>query len=92
MTDLFKHIRESHSAFHDLGPRSDDIVRVLRALATILDTLNPLRNKASVAHPNSTLLPEPEALLVINVARLILHYVNEKIAQSSTDKLGNYGP
>src|SRR5438874_7834475 len=40
LTDLFKQFREGHPAFRDLGPRSDDIVRVLRALASILDTLN----------------------------------------------------
>ncbi len=79
LTDLFKQIREKHPAFRNLGPRSDDIIRVLRALATILDSFNPLRNKASIAHPNPVLLPETEAMLVINTARTILHYVDEKI-------------
>lgn len=79
LTDLFKQVREGHPAFLDMGPRSEDILRVLRALATILDSLNPLRNKASVAHPNPALLPEPEAMLVINAARSILHYVDEKV-------------
>lgn len=84
LTDLFKQIREGHPAFRDLGPRSDDILRVLRALATILDTLNPLRNKASVAHPNPALLPEPEAMLAINAARSILHYMDEKVHRHAT--------
>jgi len=84
LTDLFKQIREWHPAFRDLGPRSDDILRVLRALATILDSLNPLRNKASVAHPNLVLLPEPEAMLAINTARSILHYVDEKVHRHAT--------
>jgi hypothetical protein len=44
-----------------------------------VDALNPLRNKASVAHANPVLLPEPEAMLVINAARSILHYVDEKV-------------
>lgn len=79
LTDLFKLAREHHPAFRDLGPRSDDILKVLRAIATILDSLNPLRNKASVAHPNPALLPEPEAMLVINAARSILHYLDEKV-------------
>ena len=79
LTDMFKQVREGHPAFQDLGPRSEDILRVLRALATILDSLNPLRNKASVAHANPKLLPEPEAMLVINAARSILHYVDEKV-------------
>lgn len=84
LTDLFKQIREKHPAFRDLGPRSDDILRVLRALATILDTLNPLRNKASVAHPNPTLLAEPEAMLAINAARSILHYIDERVHRHAT--------
>jgi len=79
LTDLFKHLREAHPAFRDLGPRSDDVLRVFRALGTILDSLNPLRNRASVAHPNPSLLPEPEALLVVNVGRTILRYVDEKV-------------
>jgi hypothetical protein len=79
LTELFKMIRERHPAFTDVGPRSEEITRVLRALANILDSLNPLRNKASVAHPNQALLPEPEAMLVINAARSILHYLDEKI-------------
>lgn len=79
LTDMFKQVRAGHPAFHDLGPRSEDILRVLRALATILDSLNPLRNKASVAHANPELLPEAEAMLVINAARSILHYVDEKV-------------
>lgn len=79
LTEVFKQIRESHPAFSNLGPRSDEILRIIRALATILDAFNTLRNRASVAHPNSELLPEPEAMLVINSARSILHYIDQKI-------------
>jgi hypothetical protein len=85
LTELFKQIRAAHPAFCDLGPRRDDILRVLQALATILDSLNPLRNKASVAHPNVALLPQPEAMLVINAARTILHYVDEKVYLQKSD-------
>jgi len=87
LTVLFKQIREEHPSFRNLGPRSDDILRVLRALATILDTFNPLRNKASVAHPNLELLPEPEAMLVINAARTIFHYVDEKVYRHENSSL-----
>ncbi|MBI2059334.1 MAG: abortive infection family protein [Nitrospirae bacterium] len=84
LTDLFKQLRERHPAFRDLGPRSGDILRVLRALGSILDTLNPLRNKASLAHPNPVLLPGPEAMLAINAALSILHYVDEKVHRNAT--------
>jgi hypothetical protein len=79
LPELFKKLRDDHPAFQDLGPRAGDIIRVLRSLGAILDTLNPLRNKASVAHPNPKLLPEPEAMLVINSVRTILHYLDEKV-------------
>jgi len=92
LTELFKQIRESHPAFRELGPRSEEIIRILRALATILDSLNPLRNKASIAHPNPALLPEPEAMLVINAARSILHYVDEKVYRYEVGGASGYDP
>lgn len=78
-TELLKRLRGAHPKLTDLGPRSGDIARVLNACATILDALNPLRNQASVAHPNSQLLPTPEALLVINVSRTLLQYLDAKL-------------
>ncbi len=43
-----------------------------------MDVLNPIRNSASMAHPNADLLEDPEAMLVINAARTILHYIDAK--------------
>ena len=48
-------------------------------MATILDSMNSLRNRASVAHPNESLLEDPEAMLVINSARTVLHYIDAKM-------------
>jgi hypothetical protein len=53
----------------------------LGAMAVIVDALSPLRNRASVAHPNKDLLEQPEAMLVINTVRTLLHYVNGKVSQ-----------
>lgn len=79
VTELFKVVREHHPALQDLGARSEDIIKVLRALSTVIDALNPIRNRASVAHPNEELLDEPEAVLVINAIRTLLQYVDSKI-------------
>jgi hypothetical protein len=76
---LFNWIRASHSAFIAAGPRADDITKILRAMSTVMDVLNPIRNNASVAHPNENLLEEAEAKLVINAARTILHYIDAKL-------------
>lgn len=50
-------------------------------IATILDALNPIRNSASVAHPNLDLLSEADAMLAINAARTILHYVEARVQE-----------
>ncbi len=79
LTSLLKLLREGHTAFTRLGPRPNDVMVVLRALATIVDKLNPLRNNTSVAHPNTDLLPPEEAMLVVNVVRTLLHYLDAKL-------------
>ncbi len=69
MNQLFKELRSAHPALADVGVRGGDVNRVLGSMATILDALNPVRNNASVAHPNEQLIGEAEATLVINTVR-----------------------
>lgn len=71
---------EKHSALRDLGPRSDDIKRILRTSGAIVDAFGTLRNRASLAHPNEELLGQDEALLVINIARSLLRYFDAKLS------------
>ena len=44
--------------------------------------MNPIRNRASVAHPNAVLLDETDARLVINAGRTIFHYLSAKVNAS----------
>lgn len=83
MTKALKLLRQSHPALAASGPRADDISRVLGAMATVLDSLNPLRNNASVAHPNEELLDEPEAHLAINAARTVFAFLDAKVGATS---------
>ncbi len=78
ITDLLKVLRENHPALRPRGPRQADIDAIMRALASIVHVLNPVRNRASVAHPNEMLLEEAEAMLVINSVRTLLHYLNAR--------------
>jgi hypothetical protein len=80
MSGLFALIRKQHPAFGDTGPRNDDLVKIFRAMSGIMDAMNPIRNEGSMAHPSKELLDPPEAALVINMARTILHYVDSKVA------------
>ncbi len=78
MNQLFKELRSAHPALADVGVRGGDVNRVLGSMATILDALNPVRNNASVAHPNEQLIGEAEATLVINTVRTLLNYLEDK--------------
>lgn len=77
---LFTLIRAQHPAFATPGPRAQDITLILRAMNSIMDVLNPIRNNASAAHPNRDLLEPAEAMLVINITRTMLHYIDAKLS------------
>jgi hypothetical protein len=81
MNRALKLLRQNHAGLAASGPRAEDITRVLGAMATVLDSLNPLRNNASVAHPNEELLDEPEAHLAINAARTVFAYLDAKVGR-----------
>jgi len=81
LTTVFKALRAGHPALQEQGPRHQDIRKVLNSSAAILDALDPVRNRASVAHPNEELLAEPEAMLVVNVGRTLLNYLDAKLGE-----------
>lgn len=82
LTTLFKVIKQEHPAFQQT-PHSVEAARVVNGFASILDAFNTARNRGSVAHPNEELLPEAEAMLMINASRTILHYLDAKLGVSS---------
>jgi len=80
MVALLRKLEAGHPKLADLGPRAQDIKTILTASASILDALLPVRNQASVAHPNAALLGEDEARLIINVGRTLLNYLDAKLS------------
>jgi Abortive infection C-terminus len=80
MVALLKKLRNEHPKLRSDGPRDQDIERILNASGSILDVLNPVRNNASVAHPNAELLGRAEAELVVNVGRSLLAYLDAKVS------------
>lgn len=79
ITELYKCLRENVPEIRGLGERSEDMNKMLRSLTSVLDALNPIRNRASVAHANDALIGEAEARLVINIVSSVLHYFDEKL-------------
>ncbi len=76
---LLKTLLEQHPAFADLGPRGQEVRRMVRTSASIIDAMGTLRNRASLAHPNEELLDHDEAYLVINLARSLLRFLDAKL-------------
>ena len=79
VTELYKVIRKNVTDIKELGERSEDLNKMLRSLMSVLDALNPIRNRASIAHPNENLLGEEEAMFVINIISSVLHYLDAKL-------------
>lgn len=76
---LVKKVVEKHTKF--LVPNKEhEIKNILKNMASISDSLNPIRNSGSLAHPNENLLEDAEANLVINCIRTLLIYFNSKLS------------
>jgi hypothetical protein len=79
ITTLYKILRAQHPKLSMGAVRAQDVDRVLKTMASIVDVLNPLRNNSSMAHPNDDRLEAAEARLVIDATKTMLHYLDEKL-------------
>ena len=76
---LLAHLRQHHPKLGSPATHGEEVNQILNSFASVLHVLNPIRNQASVAHPNQNLLAEPEAMLVVNAARTILNYLEARL-------------
>ncbi|WP_082814760.1 abortive infection family protein [Collimonas fungivorans] len=81
MTSVFKKFREQHPKLLYDGPRSNEVGMVFKGAATIIEAVNTLRNNASVAHPNEEVMPQAEAMFLINLIRSLLHFIEMKVRE-----------
>jgi hypothetical protein len=82
ITALLRKLRAGDPRLQDVGPRADEVTRVLNSFGAILDAMNTLRNQASVAHANEELLEEAEAHLVVNAGHSILAYLDARLSET----------
>jgi len=78
MTELFKAVVK-HPKLSTAASHSEKIERILKAFAAALDAVNQVRNRGSMAHANEALVDEADALLVVNAARTILRYLDDRL-------------
>ena len=80
LTEVFKVLRERFPQFAQSIPHDSEAKRVFGSLAAALDSLNTIRNRGTLAHPNELLLKPAEAMLYINLSRAVLSYIEAKIS------------
>jgi len=54
------------------------VTKTLRGAQKVVDALETFRNEHSLAHPQN-MLPQPEALFVINVTQAMLRYIDSRL-------------
>jgi len=79
LTYIFKILREKFPEFATNILYDNEAKRVFGSMASALDSLNTIRNRATLAHPSELLLEDPEAKLYINLSWAILAYIESKI-------------
>lgn len=82
LTDVFKVLRERFPEFSEVIPHDAEAKRVFGSLSSALDSLNTIRNRGTLAHPNEMLLEAPEAMLYINLSRAVLAYIETKLKKN----------
>lgn len=78
LTDVFKVLRERFPEFATTIPHDSEAKRVFGSLSSALDSLNTIRNRGTLAHPNALLLEPAEAMLYVNLSRAVLSYIEAK--------------
>jgi len=66
------------------GIFSKEIDRILNSMSSIIDAVNTLRNRGSVAHPNERLLSAEAALLCIKSIRTLFQFLDSKLRTNKT--------
>jgi hypothetical protein len=74
-----KVLRQQHPGFNSPVAQPTAMKNVLSTSATLLEQLDPIRNRATLAHANEELIAHDEALLLINLVRSLMQYFDSKL-------------
>jgi len=77
---LLRLLNDNHPALAGTTGNPEEVRKILTSMGTAVSSLGTLRNTASLAHPNQTLVGPAEAMLAVNATRTILHYLDAKLA------------
>lgn len=79
--ELWSKIKSDHPKFNvDIKEHNKPINQIVSTISKTLENLNDIRNNQSFSHPNEEIIEEPEAKLIINLSRVLLQYIDNKIS------------
>lgn len=85
LAKVFKELRSAHPQLATpSNGHAHTAQRIWQAFGQVFDALSPIRNNASMAHPNDSLLEPAEAQLVINAGRTVLAYLDMRLKPPHT--------
>ncbi|MED1379949.1 abortive infection family protein [Bacillus mycoides] len=78
--DLWSEIKQKHPKFKvNVKEYNKPINQCVDAIGKAVHNINDIRNQLSYSHPNDEILEETEAKLVINLSRVLLQYIDDKV-------------
>jgi hypothetical protein len=82
MSEMWAKIKQDHPAFKiKVEEHYKPINQIVNAVSKLLHNLNDIRNKQTFSHPNEEMIGESEAKLVINLSRIFLQYIDNKLTE-----------
>ena len=80
--DMWGKLKIDHPSFSiDVREHQRPINQTVNAIGKFLENMNDIRNKHGFAHPNEDIIEEKEAKFIINLARVLLFYIDSKTSE-----------
>lgn len=80
--DMWGKLKIDHPCFNiEVREYQKPINQTVNAIGRFLENMNDIRNKHGFAHPNEDIIEEKEAKLIINLARVLLFYIDSKTSE-----------
>ncbi|MFD1736157.1 abortive infection family protein [Bacillus salitolerans] len=77
--DMWGKLKTEHPSFNiDVRAHHRPINQTVNAIGKFLENMNEIRNNHGFSHPNEDIIEENEAKFIINLARVILYYIDSK--------------
>ncbi|MEK5069643.1 abortive infection family protein [Sporosarcina sp. FSL K6-1508] len=80
LQEYWSKLRTEHSKFK-ANPSNflSPVNQIVNAIAKVIENINEIRNDGAYTHPNEEIIDEAESKLVINLSRVFLQYIDDRI-------------